>query len=251
MPGSELPSRTLAAGEGRPTVLTAVREQLGQALFRRVAGPDGPATRARIHHTPGPRWFGPDRPIRTVHGDTSMFIGGLSALLLQSLHPLAMGAVAGHSGYRGDPWGRLQRTSTFLAVTTYGTAADAQRAVDHVRAIHEHICGTTAEGSGGGGGSAEAQERAESALRRRRGHTCSPYGRRQEMKPRKPFTAQRAVTAAPAATPVPVRSRGPPPAPPGPAPALGRPHAGPRWTRRRSPCRPLRVPARPPTGRRR
>jgi uncharacterized protein (DUF2236 family) len=127
-------------------VLTVVREQLGQALFRRVAGPDGPAARARIHDTPGPRWFGPDRPIRTVHGDASMFIGGLSALLLQSLHPLAMAAVAGHSGYRGDPWSRLQRTSTFLAVTTYGTAADAQRSVDHVRRIHERIRGTTAEG---------------------------------------------------------------------------------------------------------
>ncbi|MEU5198305.1 oxygenase MpaB family protein [Streptomyces scabiei] len=126
--------------------MTTVRAQLGQALFRRVAGPDGPATRARIHDTPGPRWFGPDRPILTVHGDASMFIGGLSALLLQSLHPLAMAAVAGHSGYRGDPWGRLQRTSTFLAVTTYGTAADAQQAVDQVRGIHERIRGTTAEG---------------------------------------------------------------------------------------------------------
>ncbi|MFH0520011.1 oxygenase MpaB family protein [Streptomyces sp. M41] len=127
-------------------MLTVVREQLGQALFRRVAGPDGSATRARIHHTPGPRWFGPDRPIRTVHGDASMFIGGISALLLQSLHPRAMAAVAGHSGFRGDPWGRLQRTSTFLAVTTYGTADDAQLAVDRVRAIHDRIRGTTTDG---------------------------------------------------------------------------------------------------------
>ncbi|WP_030326055.1 oxygenase MpaB family protein [Streptomyces sp. NRRL B-3229] len=127
-------------------MLIAVREQLGHALFSRVAGPEGPANRARIHDTPGPRWFAPDRPIRTVHGDASMFIGGLGALLLQSLHPLAMAAVAGHSGFRGDPWGRLQRTSTFLAVTTYGTAEDAQRAVDQVRAIHERIRGTTAGG---------------------------------------------------------------------------------------------------------
>ncbi|MFJ2961615.1 oxygenase MpaB family protein [Streptomyces collinus] len=127
-------------------MLTGVREQLSQALFRRVAGPGGSATRARIHHTPGPRWFEPDRPIRTVHGDASMFIGGLTALLLQSLHPLAMAAVAGHSGFRGDPWGRLQRTSTFLAVTTYGTATDAQQAVDHVRGIHARIRGTTADG---------------------------------------------------------------------------------------------------------
>ena len=56
-----------------------------------------------------------------------MFVGGLSALLLQSLHPLAMAGVDEHSGYRGDPWGRLARTSHFLAVTTYGSAADAER----------------------------------------------------------------------------------------------------------------------------
>jgi uncharacterized protein (DUF2236 family) len=126
--------------------VSAARERLGGALFRRVAGPDGPATRARIHGTPGPRWFGPERPVRVVHGDASMFVGGLRALLLQSLHPPAMAAVAAHSGYRGDPWGRLQRTSAFLAVTTYGTADDAQRAVDRVRALHERISGTTAEG---------------------------------------------------------------------------------------------------------
>ncbi|XKK60725.1 DUF2236 domain-containing protein [Streptomyces sp. ARC32] len=127
-------------------MLADLRESLGAALFKRVAGPDGAATRDRIHDTPGPRWFDPTRPIRVVHGDASMFIGGISALLLQSLHPMAMAAVAAHSGYRGDPWGRLQRTSTFLAVTTYGTAMDAQRAVDRVRDIHERVRGVTSEG---------------------------------------------------------------------------------------------------------
>ncbi|WP_328642792.1 oxygenase MpaB family protein [Streptomyces canus] len=126
--------------------MTDLRDRLGKAVFERVAGPDGPANRARIHDTPGPRWFGPERPIRTVHGDASMFIGGLSALLLQSLHPLAMAAVSAHSGFRGDPWGRLQRTSTFLAVTTYGTVSDAEDAVARVRAIHHGVRGTTAEG---------------------------------------------------------------------------------------------------------
>ena len=111
-----------------------------------VAGPEGPANRARIHETPGPRWFDEDRPIRRVHGDASMFVGGLRALLLQSLHPLAMAGVAGHSDYRGDPWGRLQRTSTFLAVTTFGPAADAQRAVDKVRGIHHRVRGIASDG---------------------------------------------------------------------------------------------------------
>ncbi|MFH8802051.1 oxygenase MpaB family protein [Streptomyces sp. NPDC017936] len=125
---------------------TGPRQWLGDGLFARVAGPDGARNRARIHGTPGPRWFGPERPVRRVHGDASMFIGGLSALLLQSLHPLAMAAVAAHSGFRGDPWGRLQRTSTFLATTTYGTADHAQRACDQVRAVHERIHGVTADG---------------------------------------------------------------------------------------------------------
>jgi uncharacterized protein (DUF2236 family) len=75
-----------------------------------------------------------------------MFVGGLRALLLQSLHPLAMAAVAAHSGYRGDPWGRLQRTSTFLAVTTFGTATDAEQAVDRVRQVHSRVRGTAPDG---------------------------------------------------------------------------------------------------------
>jgi uncharacterized protein (DUF2236 family) len=126
--------------------LGAVRQTLGRSLFGLVAGPDGPTTRARIHETPGPRWFDDDRPIRRVHADASMFVGGLRALLLQSLHPLAMAGVAEHSDYKGDPWGRLQRTSTFLAVTTYGAAADAQRAVDRVRGIHQRVHGIAADG---------------------------------------------------------------------------------------------------------
>ena len=126
--------------------LGGVRQTLGRSLFGMVAGPDGPANRARIHQTPGPRWFGEDRPIRRVHADASMFVGGLRALLLQSLHPLAMAGVAEHSDYRGDPWGRLQRTSTFLAVTTFGPAADAQRAVDRVRGIHQRVRGIAPDG---------------------------------------------------------------------------------------------------------
>jgi uncharacterized protein (DUF2236 family) len=126
--------------------LHAVRDALGSSLFGMIAGPDGPAERARIHHTPGPRWFAEGRPIRRVHADASMFVGGLRALLLQSLHPLAMAGVAEHSNYRGDPWGRLQRTSTFLAVTTFGAAADAQCAVDRVRGIHRRVHGIAANG---------------------------------------------------------------------------------------------------------
>lgn len=137
---------TLPSLPDLPLEFDRVRERIGQGLFAMVAGPEGPRNRERIHTAPGPRWFAADRPIRRVHADASMFVGGLRALLLQSLHPLAMAGVAEHSDYRGDPWGRLQRTSTFLAVTTFGTATDAQRAVDRVRGIHRRVHGTAADG---------------------------------------------------------------------------------------------------------
>ena len=75
-----------------------------------------------------------------------MFVGGLRALLLQSLHPLAMAGVADHSDYRADPWGRLQRTADFLAATTYGPAAEAERAVATVRAVHARVTGVAPDG---------------------------------------------------------------------------------------------------------
>lgn len=126
--------------------VSAVRRDLESKLFGMVAGPEGPVNRERIHNAPGTRWFADDRPIRLVHADASMFVGGLRALLLQSLHPLAMAGVAEHSDYRGDPWGRLQRTSTFLAETTFGCAEDAQRAVDQVRRIHTYVHGVAPDG---------------------------------------------------------------------------------------------------------
>src|SRR3954451_18265158 len=126
--------------------LAAVRERIGSALFQKVAGTEGPRRRDRIHYSTGARWFAEDRPIRRVHADAAMFVGGLRALLLQSLHPLAMAAVAAHSGYQGDPWGRLRRTSYFLAITTYGAIPDAEEAIERVKSIHERVRGTSPGG---------------------------------------------------------------------------------------------------------
>jgi len=123
-----------------------LRRDLGERLFARVAGPEGPRRRARIHGTEGPRWFAEDSAIRRVHGDASMFAGGIRALLMQSLHPLAMAGVVDHSGFQGDPWGRLQRTSHFLAVTTFGTAADAEAMIAAIRRVHETVVGTAPDG---------------------------------------------------------------------------------------------------------
>ncbi len=124
-----------------------LRERIGEQLFLRVAGPDGARHAARIHGRPGPRWFEPGSPITRVHGDASMFVGGLRALLLQTLHPIAMRGVVEHSDFRHDSWGRLARTSRFIAVTTFGHAEDAEQAVAAVRRIHERVTGTMPDGT--------------------------------------------------------------------------------------------------------
>ena len=95
--------------------------------------------------SPDPGLFGPDSVTWRVHGDPSMALAGLRALLLQALHPLAMAGVAQHSDFRGDPWGRLFRTAEYVGVTTYGTTVEAQRAGAKVRGLHRKLAGIEPE----------------------------------------------------------------------------------------------------------
>ena len=126
--------------------VATVRESLTKALRDRVAGPEGEQRMMQLLEPSAPRWFAEDRPIRRVHADAAMFIGGMRALLVQSLHPLAMAGVAQHSDYRNDPWGRLQRTADFLAATSFGPATEAQRTIDIVNRVHERVVGVASDG---------------------------------------------------------------------------------------------------------
>jgi uncharacterized protein (DUF2236 family) len=83
--------------------------------------------------------YGPESVTWRIHADPSMAIGGLRALLLQALHPVAMAGVSANSGYREDPWGRLQRTIEYVAVTTFGTTEEADRAAGRVRRVHQRL----------------------------------------------------------------------------------------------------------------
>ena len=124
-----------------------LRDRVGAELFRKVAGPDAQRQRERVHGSPGPRWFETGSPITRVHGDASMFVGGIRAIMLQALHPAAMQGVADHSGYRGDMWGRLAQVATYIAVTTFGTEQHAMQAIRAVRRAHESVTGTMPDGT--------------------------------------------------------------------------------------------------------
>jgi uncharacterized protein (DUF2236 family) len=91
-------------------------------------------------------YFGPDSVTWRVHQDASMLIGGIRALLLQSMHPLAMAGVAQHSSYNTDPFGRLRRTSAFVADVSFGSKPEADAAVAMVRSVHTRVVGTAPDG---------------------------------------------------------------------------------------------------------
>lgn len=93
-----------------------------------------------------PGLFGPDSVSWLVAQDAAMLIGGIRALLLQTMHPLAMAGVAQHSDYRDDPWGRLQRTAQYVGVTTYGSTEAAHQTIAAVKKVHERVQGIAADG---------------------------------------------------------------------------------------------------------
>jgi uncharacterized protein (DUF2236 family) len=83
-----------------------------------------------------------------VHGDvTTMMVGGMSGLLLEMLHPLALAGVWDHSNFRKDMLGRLRRTARFLAQTTFGDRAKAEAAIARVNRIHAAVTGVLPDGT--------------------------------------------------------------------------------------------------------
>ncbi len=87
-----------------------------------------------------PGLFGPDSVSWQVHGDfTSMLIGGIGALLLQALHPLALAGVWDHSNFRDDLLGRLRRTARTQAPGTSATRLTGRFATGRKRRPYANI----------------------------------------------------------------------------------------------------------------
>lgn len=83
-----------------------------------------------------------------VHGDvTTMMVGGVSGLLMEMLHPLALAGVWDHSNFRTDMLGRLRRTARFIAQTTFGERTAAEAAIARVCRIHAQVKGSLPDGT--------------------------------------------------------------------------------------------------------
>ncbi|MGN9839167.1 oxygenase MpaB family protein [Nonomuraea sp. H19] len=89
--------------------------------------------------------FGPG----SMHWDTAgeyrnLLVAG-SALVIQTMHPAVGAAVAQHSTYKNDPWGRLDRTLTSVQKWVYG-GADGPAEGERLRELHRPIRGVDEHG---------------------------------------------------------------------------------------------------------
>jgi uncharacterized protein (DUF2236 family) len=87
-------------------------------------------------------FFGPGSVTWRIHTDPSYAVGGLRALMLQALHPVAMDGVARNSaGFRDEWWMRMTRTGQYVETLTFGTRTEARRAAARVRGLHRKLSG--------------------------------------------------------------------------------------------------------------
>lgn len=87
--------------------------------------------------------FGPDSVTWRVHLEPVLWVAGMRALLLQSLHPRVMRGTYQNSALF-DPkkaWPRFQRTVQFVGTRTFGSTAEIEAAARRVRRLHASLRG--------------------------------------------------------------------------------------------------------------
>lgn len=81
-------------------------------------------------------YFGPDSISWRLFSDPSSKLGGVAAILLQSLNPMMMRVFDGTSGYATDMEGRGERTGRYIDTTIFGDKAHADAAGEAVKRLH-------------------------------------------------------------------------------------------------------------------
>lgn len=85
--------------------------------------------------------YGPASDVWKVHGSLATLVGGVRALLMQAAYPAALAGVSQHSSYDTDPLGRLERTTRWLTITSFGSSEAIAREARRVNALHSHVQG--------------------------------------------------------------------------------------------------------------
>jgi uncharacterized protein (DUF2236 family) len=76
----------------------------------------------------------------------SLFIGGVTAVIMELAEPRVRTGVWEHTTFRVDPIRRLRRTGLAAMVTIYGARSTAEAMIARVRRMHDLVAGTTPSG---------------------------------------------------------------------------------------------------------
>jgi uncharacterized protein (DUF2236 family) len=118
-------------------------ERIASAFRKAVSGdPKGlPAWANEMAIGNDAGFYGPDSDVWKVHGSLATLVGGVRALLMQAAYPAALAGVSQHSAYDTDPLGRLERTTRWLTITSFGSTEAIAKEARRVNALHSHVVG--------------------------------------------------------------------------------------------------------------
>ena len=83
---------------------------------------------------------------RVFKNPLSLFIGGVTAVIMELAEPRVRTGVWEHTSFRVDPIRRLRRTGFAAMVTIYGARSTAEAMIARVRRMHDMVAGTTPSG---------------------------------------------------------------------------------------------------------
>src|SRR5437879_2839004 len=83
---------------------------------------------------------------RVFKNPLSLFIGGVTAVIMELAEPRVRTGVWEHTNFRLNPIWRLRRTGLAAMVTIYGARSTAEAMIARVRQIHDRVTGTTPAG---------------------------------------------------------------------------------------------------------
>jgi len=83
---------------------------------------------------------------RVFGNPVSLFIGGMTAVILELAEPRIRSGVWDHTTFRTDPLKRMRRTGLAAMVTVYGARSVAGKMIEGVNRMHARIEGTTPDG---------------------------------------------------------------------------------------------------------
>jgi uncharacterized protein (DUF2236 family) len=125
---------------------------LSELILRRILA------RAALHPMAGqvvdfsqpagePALVGPDSVAWQVfRNPVALFVGGITAVVLELAEPRVRSGVWDHTTFRSDPLTRMERTGLAAMVTVYGARSVAERMIADVSRLHERVRGVTPAG---------------------------------------------------------------------------------------------------------